>query len=633
MTTHTADCSSCDFRLNKVPAYDWAMGETRPLYEYRGEYPSTLSKSRGWTWHPKNLEGSESQLNAWGEESVLTGSIPQVPHTYALIEAGYGIINEHQVAIGESTCAARFVAVPTSAGGKARIEVREMSRLALERTRSAREAIQLMGDLAEQYGFYGADWSGGDASLGEAGEALTVIDPTEGWVYHVLADDTATSAIWVAQRVPDDHVAVVANMFIIREVPREPSPDFMYSSNLFEIAERHRLIEPGAPLDFSFVYGLPRAHSPYCTRRVWRVQSLLAPSLNLSPTTDMYGSDYPFSVKIEVPPLDPTDLMRIQRDHYEGTAFDMTQGFAAGPFGDPQRFDPSGNENNMTALEIVQGGFERAISMFRTSYSIVAQARASVPAFVAPRVWFCQYAPHSSSYAPFYVNQNKIPAAYTRGSLFRYDPSSAFWAFLAAGNYASRFYKFAMQDVFAVQSSLQSYSVQKAKEVEAKITELLANSRAHAMSVDTTASLRRSAVAMLDAFSENQADTIVNAWNELLPLLITKYHDGYRAESLDKPTISMHKFFYPRWWLEAAGFFNNKPNLGPEIIMFQPHDKSSVRTTFLPLSLLVTLLLVALGAGYIGYFIGSKRVERSVVGVQRQSMQQQAGDHGAYGAI
>ena len=116
-------------------------------------------------------------------------------------------MNEYQVAIGESTCASVFWAAPTTAGGKAAIDVRQMSQIALERSTTAKQAIQLMGDLAVQYGFYGADWSGGDNSLGEGGETLTVVDKTESWVFHVLADDTGTSAVWAAQRVPEDHVS------------------------------------------------------------------------------------------------------------------------------------------------------------------------------------------------------------------------------------------------------------------------------------------------------------------------------------------------------------------------------------------------------------------------------------------
>ena len=116
-------------------------------------------------------------------------------------------MNEHQVAIGESTCAAKLWAAPVTAGGKAHIEVREMSQIALERSTTARQAIQIMGDLATTYGFYAADWSGGDISLGEGGEALTVVDKTEAWVFHVLADDTGASAVWVAQRLEEDHVS------------------------------------------------------------------------------------------------------------------------------------------------------------------------------------------------------------------------------------------------------------------------------------------------------------------------------------------------------------------------------------------------------------------------------------------
>jgi len=124
-------------------------------------------------------------------------------------------MNEHQVAIGESTCAAKLWAAPTIAGGKARIEVRELSQIALERTKTAREAIQLMGELAVTLGFYAADWSGGDASKGEGGETLTVVDKEEGWVFHVGADDTGTSAIWVAQRLEPDHVSIYITLFVV----------------------------------------------------------------------------------------------------------------------------------------------------------------------------------------------------------------------------------------------------------------------------------------------------------------------------------------------------------------------------------------------------------------------------------
>jgi dipeptidase len=132
-----------------------------------------------------------------------------VEHTYALFEGQYGIMNEWQLAMGESTCAARFWSAPVSAGGKARIEVKELSKIALERCKTARCAIEMMGDMAVKYGMYAADWSGGDMSKGEGGEALTVIDKEEAWVFHILSDDTGASAVWAAQRVPEDHVSAM----------------------------------------------------------------------------------------------------------------------------------------------------------------------------------------------------------------------------------------------------------------------------------------------------------------------------------------------------------------------------------------------------------------------------------------
>lgn len=78
MTTHTSDCSNCDFRISKVPARDWPKGSMRPLYLFRGEYPMIVTKNRGTTWHPDNLEGTHEQKKAWGKESEVTGYIPEV---------------------------------------------------------------------------------------------------------------------------------------------------------------------------------------------------------------------------------------------------------------------------------------------------------------------------------------------------------------------------------------------------------------------------------------------------------------------------------------------------------------------------------------------------------------------------
>ena len=149
----------------------------------------------------------------------------------------------------------------------------------------------------------------------------------------------------------------MANQFVIRAV--DPTSDkFMHSDNLWEVAIRNQLwAYGGAPLDFLKTYGMARAHSPYATRRIWRIFSLVSPSTVLPSSTNMWGDDYPFSVKADTA-LEPADLMRIQRDHYEGTQFDLTQGLAAGPYGDPNRWDVT-PVDNMTRYDMIQGSYER----------------------------------------------------------------------------------------------------------------------------------------------------------------------------------------------------------------------------------------------------------------------------------
>jgi dipeptidase len=604
MTSHTADCADCDFRINKRPSMDWPKGSMRPCYAYKGNYPAIVSSVRGGkTWLPENLEGTKEQISVWKkqEKELITGYIPQVEHTYAIYEAGYGIMNEHQLAIGESTCAAKLYAAPTIAGGKAILDVRELSQIALERTKTARDAIQTMGSLAEKYGYYSADWvSENDARMGEGGEALTVIDKTEAWVFHILPDDTGTTAVWAAQRVPDDHIAAVANQFVIREID-PASPDFMASSNIREVAIRTGLWKPqhaAELLNFVHTFGPPRAHSSYANRRVWRIFSLANPNLNLPADTNSYADDYPFSVPV-ARPLSAADIMALNRDHYEGTPFDLTKGLAAGPYGDPNRWDVSPVEGR-SLEQMLQGGFERSIGLFRTSYSFVAESREAVPDWMS-MMWFSQHAAFAASYVPLYLVAEDAPQEYRTGSLFTYDSSVAFWNFCAAGNYAARFYEYAMEDLRTLQRELETKAFKLRRKVEEE--SIIALSFIKDASSTGYTFAKGGFQEKLAVFTADFASETVSQWAALLPKLITKYHDGYIAHT-DSADINMQKIFYPIWWLKAVGYFNEKPATGPGVILFNQSPIGPVAGG----AVLGTLAWTAVVA-FIFYSIGAGRIK------------------------
>ncbi|RHY32466.1 hypothetical protein DYB32_002532 [Aphanomyces invadans] len=455
MTTHTADSSDYDFRIAKVPRQQHAAGSHRNIPLLHQVYPrfgmgeirpssknrltcGVVGRDRGAPEYYR--ENVEAGFFNWTDTPVI-GTIPQVDITFGYIDGMYPIMNEHQLAFGESTCGAKLWAKPATQGGSALFDITELARVALERTKTARAAIQLMGDLAVQYGYYGAEWEG-DGVYSEAGETLTVTDTKEGWVFHILPDDTGASAVWVAQRVPDTHIVAIGNQFIIHQVNLTDTANFLGSTNLYDVAKRNNFWDGKTDFDFTLAYASPLdvSSSKILTRRQWRVLTLANPTLALSPDTDVYGSDYPFST---AGILTVQDIMRIQRDHYENTPFDLTQGLAAGPYGNPDRF---------------------------------------------------AYVPHATAYVPIYAKVSAVPALTNHGSLLRFDFNVSYWLHAVIGNYAGRFYKHAMPAVAAVQKVVEDNAF------AGMAVSILATDGEAAMVAHLTASSDKFAKAAHDAF-------------------------------------------------------------------------------------------------------------------------------------
>ena len=412
MTTHTCD-GWYDARLVVVPGQTFESGAMAPIY--------------------KNI----CIITRPNKELDKVGEIPQAGKTYTYYHIGYPFMNENQIMIGETTFGGRS----EFENGDAWMMIEQLQVLGLQRAKTARECVEIMGALAEKYGY------------GDGGECLTVTDPNEAWFFEIVGPGplwTPASgkpgAVWVAQRIPDGEVGVSANRARIGEIDLNNKDYFMASSNIFTLGEEFGFYDSKGSKPFSFYEVYAPKDSFYNRRREWRVLSLAAPSLNLDP----YAERYPFSVKPDKK-LSVQDLMAIKRDHYEGTEFDLTQGMAAGPFGNPNRYPtPSAvRPEDRKGLD-----WERAISMFRCSYSFISQARSWLPDPIGGVLWFGEDAPHSTCYIPFYCQITEVPESFSAGSRLIFDKDFAWWAFNFVSNWADLKYSYMIEDIKAAQTEV-----------------------------------------------------------------------------------------------------------------------------------------------------------------------------------
>jgi dipeptidase len=527
MVSHSDDGLN-DGRLIYVPAKDYKPGVLRPVYyahyslDFKPQWGATVS-------HRIVSRDRAPGYNTPGDPlSAALGYIPQVSHTYAYFDANYGVINEHQLAMGECTDKAKVDPEPEA--NKRIFYSAELSRVAMERCRTAREAIQLMGELIERYGYYGT------------GETLAIADPDEGWVMEMCGyDKNGTGGVWVAQRIPDDGFFVAANQFRIREVV-QGSEDLLYSANIFEIAQQKGWWKPSdGPLDWARVYGDGEYHHPYYSlRRVWRVQSLVAPSKAASPWVEgAYTKAYPFTI-VPDNKLNVADVFALHRDNYEGTEFDLTVGLAAGPFGDPTRFEgqAEGMADKEGRLTPLTGEFERPLNIYRAVYTHVSQSRKGLPDAIGGVTWFGPDRPASAVLMPFYVGATGLPQCMQTADILAFGRGSMWTAFNYVSNYAQLKYSYMIKDIAAQRDHFESAAFGKQKGLEAQALKLW------------QAGKQAGARKLLTDHSKKNAEAVLAAWWKLSEDLYIKYNDGY----INTPEEIAHPVFYPSWWLKLVGF-------------------------------------------------------------------------------
>jgi len=480
MTTHTDDSGTDTGHVYMVPAVDWEPGTMRTVL--------------------KNTDDGPYRQFREGEAIYSPGEIPQVAHTYAYTNASYSFQNEKQVGMGEST----FGGSRELRNKDGWFEVVELQRIALERASSAREAIQIMGDLATKYGYC------------VSGEHIPVIDKDEAWVFEICGPgplwkpgSDKLGAVWAAQRVPDGEITVCANRSRIGAINLDDPDHFMASKNIYSLAEQMGWWDAKSGKEFKFyeTHG-QKDYSTYNGRREWRVLDLVAPSLNLDPWMERY----PFSVKPDKL-LSVQDIMTIERDHYEGTEFDLTKGLAAGPFGCPNRYPTPGSQNPEGS-----SGWERAISMFRTNYSTVVVARKDIPDWIGGLTWFGYDAPHSTCYIPIYCGITQLPDSFREGmrggSYDVFSRESAWWAFNFVSNWADLKYSYMIEDIKAVRDPFEAEFFAVQPTIEKAAIELYEQNPTLAQSFLTT-------------YTNSCATRVVDAYWKLASQLVGRYADGY----------------------------------------------------------------------------------------------------------
>jgi dipeptidase len=453
------------------------------------------------------------------------GQIPQVPYTCQTV----GFMNEHQVAIGESTFGGRSELVDSTG----LMDYAALMFLATQRAKTAREAIKIIAELIEEHGY------------ASSGESFSIGDPNEVWIMELIGKGTDLQtdhqtgkqinknkgAVWVAIRIPDGYVSAHANHARITTFPKEDGKRSISNKNLdkifdtnVEIIYAHDVISfareqeyfDGKDAEFSFsdVYApLDFGGARFCELRVWSMFSQVSDEMDefweYATGEDLVSVRMPLFIKPNRK-LTPQDLMSFKRDYLQGTELDMSQDAGAGPFGLPYRW------RGLTWEYDGQEYFnERTTVTQQTGFSFIAQMRNWLPDPIGGINWFGVDDAGTTVYVPFYCGINQVPETWAEeyGDILDYKDDAAFWVFNRVAHFAYLFYNRVMPDVQKAQSELENKFVQYTPGVDAAALKLW----------ETDPKLARE---FLTDYSVNMGNYTVKRWKELGEFLLVKYLDG-----------------------------------------------------------------------------------------------------------
>ncbi len=431
-----------------------------------------------------------------GDTNHYLGDIPEAAETYAVM----GNINQFQVAITETTFGGREELVD-SAGI---IDYVSLMALGLQRSRTAREAIQVMTSLVQEYGY------------ASSGESFSIADPNEVWILEMIGKGSdEKGAVWVAIRIPDDCISAHANQSRIRTFDRKDKKNVLCSKDVISFARKKGYFS-GKDADFSFCDAYAPADFSairFCETRVWsffnRFVSGMDKYLDYADGRHI-GTAEPMPLYMKADRLlSIKDLMAANRDHYEGTPFDVTKDAGAGVYGAPYRPTPLTFEYNGKKYFN-----ERPISTQQTAFTVIAQVRSGMPDAVGGILWFGNDDPNMVAYTPVYCGATHAPDCYDddEADAVTYSEFSAFWVCNTVANMVYPRYSMLFPSLEEARNELEEKYLSQQADFEKKAVALYAEDPVKATE-------------LLTAYSEKCADQMMDRWDELAEYIVVKFND------------------------------------------------------------------------------------------------------------
>ena len=437
--------------------------------------------------------GEILKVYEWDTGKYL-GEIPQVLQTYNVL----GNMNEHQLAIGETT----FTGRKELSDPLGIMDYGSLIYITLQRAKTAREAISIMTELVKDNGYY------------STGESFSIADPNEVWVMELIGKGEGNKgAVWVAVRIPDDCVSAHANQARIQQFPLNDAENCIYSPDVISFA-REKGYYSGKDADFSFA----QAYAPidfgalrFCEARVWsffnNVNKDMAKYVTYAKgeTTD----PMPLYIKPDKK-LSTRDVQNYMRDHYEGTELDWRNDYGAGPFSSPYRWSPLTWE-----VDSVEYCNERPISTQQTGFSFVSQSRSWLPNEIGGIIWFGIDDAAQSVYYPVYVGNTTVPEEMKvgNGDLLNFTWESAFWIHNWVSNMVYDRYSDKIEHVIELQNKIEGSFESQQQEIEEKALALYKESKPEA-------------IKFLNDYTNHSVTEGLKEWRKMGEYMMVKYVDG-----------------------------------------------------------------------------------------------------------